>query len=163
MLPLLVVACLEEGDFFPTGFGAGLAERADFAIAFSGAGFFAATSFPAGRCGLTTALEPDALAAAFFGAGFFGAGFFAAFTVFLTALPGAGFFTAFAGFFTAALLDADFFVAPALAAPAFFLAELADLRLDIAIILSRGRLAGACYSPIALGGQPLQGLCRAEG
>ncbi|MBS0583963.1 MAG: hypothetical protein JSS42_12760 [Proteobacteria bacterium] len=151
MLPFVDTACFEGAGFFTAVDldecdGSGLTGREGFAMAFFGAGFFAATSFLAGRCGLTTALGRTALATAFFAG---------------AAFPAAGFFTAFAGFLTGAFFDAGFFAAPALAVPGFFLAELAGLRFDVAIILSRCRSAVACYSPIARARQPLSMLRRA--
>ena len=151
ILPFVDVACFWGAGFFTAAGldecdGSGLSVRAGFATAFFGAGFFAATSFLAGRCGLTTALERTALTAAFFA----GAAFLAA-----------GFFTAFAGFLAETFFGAGFFAAPALAVPDFFLAGLAGLRFDVAIILSRCRSAVACYSPIARARQPLPMLRRA--
>lgn len=126
------VACFWGAGFFTAAGldecdGSGLSVRAGFATAFFGAGFFAATSFLTGRCGLTTVLERAALGDAFFA----GAAFLAA-----------GFFAVFAGFFTAAFFGTGFFAAPALAVPPFFLAGLAGLRFDVAIILSRESLGG---------------------
>ncbi|WP_083918982.1 hypothetical protein [Rudaea cellulosilytica] len=130
MLPFLELACFWGGAFFATAGlgecdGAGLAARAGFATGFFAAGFFAGTSFLAGRCGLTTALARVALAGTFF--------------------ADTGFFAAFAGFLLAAFFGTGFFAAPALAGPAFFLAGLAGLRFDVAIILF----------PLSLGGRVL--------
>lgn len=130
-------ARLGEAGFFAAGFDAGLAGRTALAPAFLSGGFFAATSFLTGRCGLTTVLAEDFFAAAFFGAAFF--------TAALTA-----FFTGRADFF-----GTGFRAAPVPALPDVFPAGLADLRFDVAIILHHCRLAVACYSPIAPRRQPL--------
>ncbi|HEX7914312.1 hypothetical protein [Rudaea sp.] len=140
MLPFVEAVCFGGAAFFATAgldecAGAGLAGRTGFATGFLAAGFFTATSFLTGRCGLTTVFARKALAGAFFAA--------------------TGFFAAFAGFLTAAFFGAGFFATPALAFPAFFLAGLAGLRFDVAIILHHCRPAVACYSPIAPARQPL--------
>ncbi|MBS0591315.1 MAG: hypothetical protein JSR65_11865 [Proteobacteria bacterium] len=165
MLPFLGVACFGGATFFEALTGAGAALRDGVAGAFVGTDFLAANGLFAARCGLAVTFAAGFFAevgtftgTAFFGAAFLGAGFFGASfldTVFL----GIDFFgVALTAFLTGvvAFFGTGFFALAGVVGLAFFLAGLADLRFDVAIIHPRCRSAVAFYSPIASARQPLR-------